>query len=360
MHTGLLKRAKDRYVITIFVNDGLVFISKVETKELISFLIDLHIRYERQQEGPNEAKRKVKEPLQLTRSQTSPSDKTVCFFCEEKGNAKQPLHNVSTFSTGESLNEAINLSENDVLRVKRSTAVDATDAHAIDIKYHKNCWLRNVTNVIQKASFSDTSSSDLVSEAAARIEFLAMTQTALREGKILTMSELQNTFEELLRANDVKKATCSRKALKLLLLSEIPDIEFHKPRRINESKRVTIKETRDEAIQSSENAKAKCNEEMKVLFDAATTLRKAIHKSKRWEFAGTLEDVSDDVVPEELYRFSMWLIQGPKTDRLRKEKTEDVKKRAVSLCQTAISLCLTERQISNKKSETLRLSREMP
>ena len=96
---------------------------------------------------------------------------------------------------------------------------------------------------------------------------------------------------------------------------------------------------------------------MKVLFDAATTLRKAIHKSKRWEFAGTLEDVSDDVVPEEFYRFSMWLIQGPKTDRLRKEKTEDVKKRAVSLCQTAISFCLTERQISNKKSETLPVCR---
>ena len=56
----------------------------------------------------------------------------------------------------------------------------------------------------------------------------------------------------------------------------------------------------------------------------------------------------------------MWLIQGPKTDRLRKENTEDVKKRAGSLCQTALSLCLTERPITNTKSETLRLSREMP
>jgi len=50
-----------------------------------------------------------------------PFDKTVCFFCEGKGNSKQPLHDVSTFSAGESLNEAINLSENNVLRVKRST-----------------------------------------------------------------------------------------------------------------------------------------------------------------------------------------------------------------------------------------------
>lgn len=174
------------------------------------------------------------------------------------------------------------------------------------------------------------------------------------------MSELQNMFEEVLRVNDVQKATCSRKALKLLLLSEIPDIEFHKPKRLNEAERVTIKETRDEAIQLSEDVKTKCNEEMKVLFEDAATLRKAIHKSKRWEFTGTLEDVSESVVPEELYRFSMWLIQGPKTDKSRKEKTEDVKKRALSLCQTAVSMCLTEKQSNNKKSETLRLSREMP
>ena len=62
-------------------------------------------------------------------------DKTVCFFCEGKGNAKQPLHNVSKFSAGKPLNEAIILSGYDVLWVKRSTSVDATDAHAVDIKY---------------------------------------------------------------------------------------------------------------------------------------------------------------------------------------------------------------------------------
>ena len=48
---------------------------------------------------------------------------------------------------------------------------------------------------MKKASLSDKSSSDLVCEAAKRIEFLAMTESALREGKILTTSELQITFE---------------------------------------------------------------------------------------------------------------------------------------------------------------------
>jgi len=156
---------------------------------------------------------------------------------------------------------------------------------------------------VKKVSLSDKSNSDLVCEAAARIEFLAMTESALREGKILTTSELQITFEEVLRAYDVCHATCSRKALKLLLLSEIPDIEFHKPKRLNEAERITIKETRDEAIQLSESTKVKCSEEMKVLFDAAITLRKAINRSKRWEFTWTLEDASGDIVPEELNRF---------------------------------------------------------
>ena len=198
---------------------------------------------------------------------------------------------VSTLSAGQSLNDAIGLSGNDVLRVQLSAALNANDAHSIDIKYHKNCWLRNVNNVLRtKQSSADESRLDFISEAAARIEFLAITETALREGQILTMSDLQSTMEDTLTENEASKATCSRKALKALLESVIPDIEFHKPKRKNEPERVSVKETRDEAIQLAENMKARCNKDMQVLFDAAAYLRKAINKGKRWEFTGTFED----------------------------------------------------------------------
>lgn len=318
------------------------------------------LRYERQLEGPNEAIRKTpKEPL--TRSKTTPYNKNSCFFCEEPESEKQPLHMVSTFSAGQSLNEAIGLSGNDILRVKVSAAVDANDAHAIDIKYHKNCWARDVTNVLRTkgSKTSEESRLDFISEAAAKIEFLAITESALREGQILTMCDLQNTMQNALASNEASRSTYSRKALKALL-SEIPDIEFHKPKRGNEPERVSIKKTRDKAIQLVESIKAQCNKDIKVLFDAATCLRKAINKGKRWEFTGTLEDGAEDVVPEELYLFSRWLIQGSEPSTLNKKKMEDVKKRAMSLSQTTITLCLTERQRNNKKSETLRLSREMP
>lgn len=265
---------------------------------------------------------------------------------------------VSTFSAGQSLNEAIRLSGNDVLRVKLSAALNENDALSIDIKYHKTCWLRNVSNVLRgKQSSAEGTGLDFISQAAARIEFLAITQTALRDGQILTMSDLQSTMEEALTENEASETTCSRKKLKSLLESVIPDIEFHKPKRRNEPERVSVKETRDEAIHLAESMNAKCNKDMKVLIDAAAYLRKAINRGKRWEFTGTLDD-ANDIVPEELLVFSRWLIQGSKSlNTLSKKKTEDVKKRAMSLSQTMITMCLTERQGNNRKSETLRLSR---
>ena len=50
---------------------------------------------------------------------------------------------------------------------------------------------------------------------------------------------------------------------------------------------------------------------------------------------------------------------GGLNDRLR-EKTEDMKKHAVSFCQRALSFCFTEKQITTTKSEMLCLSRETP
>ena len=35
-------------------------------------------------------------------------------------------------------------------KTKLSTAIDANDATAIDIKYHKNYYLKNVTNVLRR------------------------------------------------------------------------------------------------------------------------------------------------------------------------------------------------------------------
>ena len=88
-------------------------------------------------------------------------------------------------------------------------------------------------------------------------------------------------------------------------------------------------------------------------------LRKSIKKCK-WEFIGSLENVSDENISMELYSFFRWVIQGPNNLLSAKKKSSEVHKRAMSLTQNTVSMCLTERQVRNKKSGVVRLATEMP
>ena len=242
------------------------------------------------------------------------------------------------------------MSGNEKLSVKRNTGIAGNDAPSIDIKYHLKCWLNNVTNVLRKPA-SLESSSRLASVIAAEIEFLTMTEMTLREGKIATMSELQAAFESILEANNVGNPTSNRKGLKQLLQNEIPGIEFHRAKRVNESERVSIKSTRDTAIQMAEDHSAQRDTEMKTLFDAASVLRKAIRKCKKWKFTGSPENISDQNLPMERLSFFRWVIQGPNNSLSVEKKSDEVHKRAMTLAQSTVSMCLTERQVRCKTSK---------
>ena len=251
------------------------------------------------------------------------------------------------------------MSGNDKLSVKLNTSISPDDAHSIDIKYHKNCWAIHVSHVLRRET-SESSSEKLAGEIAAQIEFLTMTEMTLRNGKVATMSELQDAFESILESNNVENPRGGRKALKQLLLREIPEIEFHAPKRVNESERVSIKRTRDEAIQMTEDQTANIDSDMKTLFDAAAIIRKSITKCRKWKFTGSLENMSDENVPAELFSFYRWIIQGTKHELSAGKKSEEVYNRAMALSQTTVSMCLTERQVKNKKSDVVRSSSEMP
>ena len=106
-------------------------------------------------------------------------------------------------------------------------------------------------------------------EVAAKIEFVTMAEMALKSVKIMNMLQLQGAYDTILQENNVKAKTCSRKAIKKLIQAEIEDVEFHKPKRVNESERVSIKELRDVPIQLSETANEDCTTNMKTLYDAA-------------------------------------------------------------------------------------------
>ena len=188
--------------------------------------------------GPNESRRKSRPDSsvgipQLTPSKTSLYNKNVSFFCDGPSGYRENLHNISTFSVGESLRTTIGMSGNDKLSVKLNTSIAPNDAHSIDIKFQKNCSAIHVSHVLRRETY-ESSSEKLAGEIAAQIEFLTMTEMTLRNGKVTTMSELQDAFKRILESNNVENPRGGRKALKQLLLREIPEMECQAPNRVND------------------------------------------------------------------------------------------------------------------------------
>lgn len=160
---------------------------------------------------------------------------------------------------------------------------------------------------------------------------------------------------------NVQSTTLSRKSIKQLLQSEIDGVEFHKPKRVNMSERVSVKQQRDSAILMSETLTSDPDDNMKTLYNASSILRKAINNHKRWVFNGTLDTLTDEHCPEELYSFFRWIVQGPNAiSEADSDKSHEVHKRAISLTQSTISMCMTDRQVKNTKSQAINNTREMP
>ena len=311
---------------------------------------------------PNPAAIPLPPATNFTRSQSNPYQSDVCFFCEKKGSRGSVLSKVQTDLAGHRLHSAIEKSNNDSLRVKLSTAINPNDAHAIDIQYHNKYWTCHVTNVL-RLQVPETQTDSTANDIAADIEFLSLVEEALVEGEILSMSNLHQAYIDIREANCVKKPECARKKVKNLIANEIPCVEFHSPRRKNESALVSLKETRDVAIQiASESQKANVAADMRTLFDASIILRQAITKAKPWSFSGSLTDATDEHVPTELYTFFRWILQGHKSNLkgdIPEGKKAVVDKHAKILAQSTVSYHLSDRQVQ-RKSDTVRHYREMP
>jgi hypothetical protein len=180
----------------------------------------------------------------FTRSKSVPFDKTVCFFCDSGATRRNTLHKVAKDTAGINLNKAIAKNSDAKLRRKLSTAIDPTDAHAVDVHYHAKCWVTNVTNVLGIPDKKEKQV-PVVSEIATEIEFISLLKESLQSGQILSVSKLHDIYENIQEANGMANTGICRKKLKQLITTEIPEVEFHKSARVNESDRISIKSIRD-------------------------------------------------------------------------------------------------------------------
>ena len=129
---------------------------------------------------------------------------------------------------------------------------------------------------------------------------------------------------------------------------------------MNEPERVGVKCGRDAAIQLTEDDIQEDDVDIKCLFTAAAILRRAINKSRPWTFSGSLTNVEEQHIPTQLYSFYRWVIQGPKTTLSSETKSTSVNRNAMSLAQSTLSMFLSKHQVNSKKTQSLRVAREMP
>ena len=122
---------------------------------------------------------------------------------------------------------------------------------------------------------------------AADIELLSLVESTLLDENVVSMSVLHRMYVDIRSANNAASAFCARKKVKKLIECEIPNLEFHKAKRVNEADRVSIKSTRDSAMQVIEDEQSQGDEDTKVLYNAALILRKAIGNAKKWTFEGS-------------------------------------------------------------------------
>ena len=98
----------------------------------------------------------------------------MCIFCDIVESKNNPLHRVATLATGNNLKVAAELSKNNKLLVRINASPNPSDAHAMDVLYHKKCWLKNVTNVIKSNRRSNVQNiADRERLIATEIEFIS-------------------------------------------------------------------------------------------------------------------------------------------------------------------------------------------
>jgi hypothetical protein len=264
------------------------------------------------------------------------------------------------------LKQAVEQRNNNELKVRLSEAIDPSEAHAIDVLYHSNCWSRYVTNARRSLTFEDNSEKELTAAAAAaaEVEFLNLAESVLRNGNIVSMIQLEKTYNDIRQMNGVIDFEYSRKKLKHLLIERIQDIDFSKPIKVTDSERVSLKCTTDRAVAEAELNWMNVDKgyEMSNLYSCAKFLRGAIMSTSKWKFDGSMPNKEEiiELIPSELYCFLRWLITGPVNEMCAaRTKTEVVNERAMTLAQSIMFSCLSNRQTRYDSSQVKKM-RELP
>jgi len=192
----------------------------------------------------------------FTRSRTTPLDKQLCFFCQAD-NGEQ-LFKVRSENAGKTLKNAVERSRNPALKTRLSTSISEEDAHAIDVRYHKDCWRTHVFHVLREPSAGrgTSTSQGTVLQRACLLELVNLIDVETENQAYLSMDDIETTYVNMLGSETLENhvPAFNRKWLKERILTDLPHL-----------KSIRQKDRRKSAVIYSPEA---CDEEM--VHDAMT------------------------------------------------------------------------------------------
>ena len=303
----------------------------------------------------------------FTRSATVPFDKDHCFFCQEDN--EERLYTLRTENSGKALREAVQLSEDPILQTRLNTSISPTDAHAIDVQYHKRCWTQKVFHVLRAKDKKGLTEKGHPLQTSSLIELIGLIDSQTQNKAYLSMEDIETTYMNMLGGPDALAnhfPAYSRHWLKERILLELPHVTSVRQKdRRKPSILYSPDACESEMVQSvlTENEM----DDLNIIYKAAKVLRRCIDKFHPKEKpANSIQVTSNaDDVPPELYAMVRWVMVGPAETLETEKRTTLVNRDVLTVSQTLMHGFKSQRQVNYKpKNDSATLkphrSRETP
>jgi len=237
-----------------------------------------------------------------------------CKFCTPSDS--QELHRVLSDPMGQTLLDIKSNTKDDTIRVCVSGLEQSGGAAAQEKYYHKKC-LRYA-----QRTFSDSVSKDKITrEICDELLLLSVKASLSVGGVVLSMNDINDEYVSILEEYHIEQLYCGnhKKYLKELIQEYLPNVEFVKSVRKNESEKVILSKSISQAV---EHAAAQ-NTSVNALVSLANGLRDEIMSHRHWKFSGDLSNFKN---PPMLQFFLNQLLFGPHIKRVTGRRDVEVQK----------------------------------
>ena len=247
-----------------------------------------------------------------------------------------------------------------------NNAISPSDAHAIDVRYHKVCWTRHVFHVLRDDACNQAKSTEtaLPMQIPCLIELINLVDFQTQNKAYIPMDVIEKTYISMLGGSDeVQKhiPTLTRQWLKDKILSELPTVKSVRQKDRRKSAVLYCPKACEEdmvycSLMKNDNSEM---ENTMMIHKTAKLVRNSITKFVREEKeTGTITVSSTrDDIPTDLYCLIRWILVGSEEQLQTEIRRRTVDRSALTICQNIMYAFKTRRQmqhIPKKASNTFR------